>query len=148
MAPAIEAICTDSPQRTEYAREAWVSAVETGNYDLLITAYRGHDSLLESLRRIADVDVLGQVMARAHDHGLAQRWKIPIQRRPYASPVLTPRESEVINLVAAGSSNRDVAETLFISEATVKVHLRHIYERLDVRNRTEAVAKWLARPVE
>ena len=54
---------------------------------------------------------------------------------------LTTREAEVLELVAGGSSNREVAGRLFISEPTVKVHLRHIYEKLGVRNRAEASAR-------
>ena len=53
---------------------------------------------------------------------------------------LTPRELEVLKLVAAGSSNRDIGKVLFLSEATVKSHLVHIYDKLGVRSRTSAVA--------
>ena len=53
---------------------------------------------------------------------------------------LTPRELEVLKLVAAGSSNRDIGKVLFLSEATVKSHLVHIYDKLGVLSRTSAVA--------
>lgn len=53
---------------------------------------------------------------------------------------LTPRELEVLKLVAAGSSNRAIGKVLFLSEATVKSHLVHIYDKLGVRSRTSAVA--------
>ena len=53
---------------------------------------------------------------------------------------LTPRELEVLKLVAAGSSNRDIGKVLFLSEATVKSHLVHIYDKLGARSRTSAVA--------
>ncbi|MBN9645330.1 LuxR C-terminal-related transcriptional regulator [Corynebacterium mendelii] len=53
---------------------------------------------------------------------------------------LTPRELEVLKLVAGGSSNRDIGKKLFLSEATVKSHLVHIYDKLGVRSRTSAVA--------
>lgn len=53
---------------------------------------------------------------------------------------LTPRELEVLKLVASGSSNRDIGKALFLSEATVKSHLVHIYDKLGVRSRTSAVA--------
>ena len=53
---------------------------------------------------------------------------------------LTPRELEVLKLVASGSSNRDIGRTLLLSEATVKSHLVHIYDKLGVRSRTSAVA--------
>lgn len=53
---------------------------------------------------------------------------------------LTPRELEVLELVASGSSNRDIGQSLMLSEATVKSHLVHIYDKLGVRSRTSAVA--------
>jgi len=54
---------------------------------------------------------------------------------------LTAREAEVLNLVAAGRSNRDIGRTLFLSEATVKSHLVHIFAKLGVGSRTAAVAR-------
>jgi DNA-binding NarL/FixJ family response regulator len=54
--------------------------------------------------------------------------------------VLSARELEVLTLVAAGSTNRETAKRLFISEATVKTHLLHIYAKLEVRDRASAVA--------
>jgi DNA-binding NarL/FixJ family response regulator len=54
--------------------------------------------------------------------------------------VLSARELEVLRLVAAGSTNRESAQKLFISEATVKTHLLHIYAKLEVRDRASAVA--------
>lgn len=54
---------------------------------------------------------------------------------------LSQRESEVLALVAAGKSNREIGRELFLSEATVKSHLVHIFAKLDVTSRTAAVAK-------
>jgi ATP/maltotriose-dependent transcriptional regulator MalT len=51
---------------------------------------------------------------------------------------LTPREREVLTLLAQGRTNREIAQDLVISETTAKVHVRHILEKLGVRNRTEA----------
>jgi ATP/maltotriose-dependent transcriptional regulator MalT len=55
--------------------------------------------------------------------------------------ILTRREREVADLMIEGLSNQEIAQQLFISQATVKVHLRHIYEKLGVRNRAGATAK-------
>jgi DNA-binding NarL/FixJ family response regulator len=52
---------------------------------------------------------------------------------------LTPRELEVLGLVAEGRSNGDIARELFIAEATVKTHLLRIFDKLDVADRTRAV---------
>src|SRR6201987_1521123 len=53
---------------------------------------------------------------------------------------LTPREIDVLKHVAGGNRNRDIAERLFISEETVKVHLKHIMEKLGASDRTQAIA--------
>jgi DNA-binding NarL/FixJ family response regulator len=53
---------------------------------------------------------------------------------------LTEREREVLQHVAGGNRNRDIADRLFISEETVKVHVKHIMEKLGASDRTEAVA--------
>jgi len=53
---------------------------------------------------------------------------------------LSKRELEVLNLIAAGTTNREAAARLFISEATVKTHLLHIFTKLDVSDRAAAVA--------
>jgi DNA-binding NarL/FixJ family response regulator len=53
---------------------------------------------------------------------------------------LTPREVEVLNQIAGGNRNRDIAEKLFITEETVKVHIKHIMEKLGASDRTQAVA--------
>jgi DNA-binding NarL/FixJ family response regulator len=61
-------------------------------------------------------------------------------RQKSSGESLTTREAEVLGLVADGCSNRDIAKTLFLSEATVKSHLVHIFTKLQVSSRTAAVA--------
>jgi DNA-binding NarL/FixJ family response regulator len=61
------------------------------------------------------------------------------EREQLPAPVLTVRELEVLRLVARGMSNRDVADQLFISENTVKNHVRNILEKLHLHSRMEAV---------
>lgn len=53
---------------------------------------------------------------------------------------LTGREIEVLREIAAGSRNREIGESLFISEETVKVHIKHIMDKLGAKDRTQAVA--------
>ena len=60
---------------------------------------------------------------------------------------LTARELGVLQHVAGGNRNRDIAEQLFITEETVKVHVKHIMEKLGARDRTEAVAIALRRGI-
>lgn len=56
-----------------------------------------------------------------------------------AAGTLTPREAEVLALLARGMSNREIARTLFVSEATAKFHVANIMRKLDVARRSEAV---------
>ncbi|MDX2968941.1 response regulator transcription factor [Kribbella solani] len=62
-------------------------------------------------------------------------------RTPPAPDILSPRELEVLQAVAAGNTNREIAAHLFISEATVKTHLLNIYAKLTAPDRASAVAK-------
>jgi two-component system NarL family response regulator len=65
--------------------------------------------------------------------------KVAAEREQLPAPVLTARELEVLKLVARGMSNKDVADCLFISENTVKNHVRNILEKLHLHSRMEAV---------
>jgi DNA-binding NarL/FixJ family response regulator len=60
-------------------------------------------------------------------------------RQPLAPPRLTDRELQVLKLVAQGLGNRDIAQQLYISENTVKNHIRNILEKLQLHSRMEAV---------
>ncbi|QYC40051.1 Transcriptional regulatory protein LiaR [Nonomuraea coxensis DSM 45129] len=62
-------------------------------------------------------------------------------RKPVVKAVLTDRELQVLALVADGASNRQAAAKLFISEASIKTHLLHIYDKLGVRDRAAAVGE-------
>jgi DNA-binding NarL/FixJ family response regulator len=63
---------------------------------------------------------------------------------PFSAPPLTPKEREVLRLVSAGRTNAEIAAALFVSGATVKTHLAHIYEKLGVRGRYEALSRAVA----
>jgi DNA-binding NarL/FixJ family response regulator len=58
----------------------------------------------------------------------------------YSDEALTGREVEVLSQIAGGNRNRDIADKLFITEETVKVHIKHIMEKLGASDRTQAVA--------
>ncbi|MEZ4727737.1 MAG: response regulator transcription factor [Caldilineaceae bacterium] len=67
----------------------------------------------------------------------AQRWMMSQAKR---GPTLSAREEEVLDLLARGLPNAEIAAELKVSENTVRFHLKNIYEKLNVTNRTEAVA--------
>ena len=62
-------------------------------------------------------------------------------RRGAAGPALTPREVEILTLLARGLANKDIARQVLVSEATVKSHLSHVYDKLGVDTRAGAVAR-------
>jgi DNA-binding NarL/FixJ family response regulator len=64
--------------------------------------------------------------------------QIPAQPIPPNLAELTPREKEVLKLIATGASNREIAQELYISEGTVKNHVTNILNRLNLRDRTQA----------
>ena len=63
-----------------------------------------------------------------------------VPERPRRDDMLTPREREILQLLADGMSNADAAQRLFISQETVKSHVRHILAKLEADTRTQAVA--------
>jgi len=62
------------------------------------------------------------------------------QKLPAEEADLSPREDEVLRLVARGATNREIADSLYISENTVKTHLRNIMDKLHLANRSQAAA--------
>ncbi len=96
------------------------------------------DDLRKAILRVAEGDgalspeVTGMVL-----RALAQQGEIKAQ------PLLSDRELEVLDCLAAGQTTSQIAANLFISENTVKTHVRHILEKLEASNRTEAVSKGL-----
>lgn len=75
--------------------------------------------------------------------GLAE--EIRIRRDHVDRPVLSQRELEILRLAADGLSNADIAQRLHLSGTTVKTHLAHVYEKLEVSDRAAAVARALRR---
>jgi DNA-binding NarL/FixJ family response regulator len=119
---------------------------------LILTTYETDDSILTAieagasgylLKAAPQDEILAGVRAVARGEvALAPRIAALLVQR-VKSPVvgLSPRETQVLRLVAAGRSNPAIAAELFVGEATVKTHLLHIFEKLDVSDRTRAVTR-------
>ena len=67
--------------------------------------------------------------------------------RPDPAQILSEREAEVLQHMASGAANKEIAESLSISESTVKTHVTNIFQKLDVNHRTEAVTQALQRGI-
>jgi DNA-binding NarL/FixJ family response regulator len=97
------------------------------------------DGLVEAVQRAAagEAVVAPAVLARMMSHFTA-RPPVPASL-PAGFDELSEREREILALVGAGRSNAEIAAELVISMATVKTHIRHVFAKLDVRDRVQAV---------
>ncbi len=112
-------------------------AIEAG-----ATGYLLKDAPREELFRAIRAAAQGEaVLAPGVAARLMDRMRAP------AEEALTAREIEVLSLVAQGTSNKEIARQLHISEATVKTHLVHVYSKLGVADRTAAVTTALQRGI-
>jgi DNA-binding NarL/FixJ family response regulator len=85
-----------------------------------------------------DLDAM-EIAAAVRMVGLGMTMFSPKAEQP--APMLTEREREVLDLIAAGSTNREIAERLYLSPHTVKEHTSALYRKLNARNRAEAVQR-------
>ena len=99
----------------------------------------------ELLQAIRDVVDGGSPMTTHIARKVVQSFQRPLPRPTEATAELSPREREVLDLLAQGFLYKEIAERLGVSYETVHTHIRRIYEKLQVRTRTEAVAKFLKR---
>jgi DNA-binding NarL/FixJ family response regulator len=118
---------------TTYDTDGYVvPAIEAG-----ATGYLLKDSPRDELLRAVRAAAAGQsVLSPSVAGTLMNR-----MRTPTPTGILSPREVEVLQLVAAGNTNRQTAAHLFLSEATVKTHLLNIYAKLNAPDRASAVAE-------
>ena len=127
-----------------------------GTRVLVLTTYETDDHILAAieagaggyLRRAAPQDeILAGIRAvAAGETVLAPSIAAKLVQRVRSdaaapAPSLSPRELQVLRLVASGRSNPEIARTLVIGEATVKTHLVHVFEKLEVNDRTRAVTR-------
>ncbi len=120
---------------------------------LLLTAFADGESIQAALQYGAEgfalktespaqtIEAIRQVaQGRLVFPRTAQRWMSLYRTAANEEPVLSPREFEVLAKLARGLPNAEIAAELVVSENTIRFHLKNIYEKLGVTNRTEAVA--------
>ena len=121
-------------------RQFVVEAVRAGARGYVLKA-RDAEHLIQTVRLVAGGNMVIDpqlVVALAEELSTAKE-------RDRKAETLTAREIEVLQLLAFGHTNRDIAERLYISPDTVKTHLEHIFEKLGASDRTAAVAEALRR---
>jgi DNA-binding NarL/FixJ family response regulator len=123
---------------------AYDETASAGAFDLTVFAYRANPNLLPILAANDERNAeLTDLMSQVGDVRIAKRFGVeaPNSGATLSTPTLTPRERQVYELLAEGKTNREIASTLFITEPTVKVHVRHVFRKLGVRSRTEAAVR-------
>lgn len=135
-----------------------IRALEAAPYVLVLTSYDSDGDILGAVEAGAS----GYLLKDAPPHELVAAVRAAAAGESALAPViasrlldrvrspqvsLSSREIEVLELVAAGKTNAEVARELFVSETTVKSHLAHIYSKLDVTSRTAAVSAARARGI-
>lgn len=113
-----------------------LGAIEAGASGYLLKAAPS-DEIVAGVRAVVGGET---VLAPSIAAALVKRMRQAAEPQP---PALSPRELDVLRLVAAGKSNPQIARELFIGEATVKTHLLHAFEKLGVSDRTQAVLRAL-----
>jgi ATP/maltotriose-dependent transcriptional regulator MalT len=131
----------DARRQRDAVVELVRSAAAAEILDAFVVAYRAAPDLL----RLAAADastrlIVRDLVRRSNDHALARHAGIAVRAtEPRDVPSLTPREREVLGLMLEGLGNAEISRRLYISEKTTKVHVYHIFEKLGVESRVQAV---------
>ncbi len=127
---------------------------------LMVTIYYNNNSIFESLQAGASGYILKNksseevirsiidvVEGGAPMTGPIARRVIEVFRKPtykgLSKDLLTPREKEILHLIASGYANKEIASKIQVEVSTVRTHIEHIYEKMHVHCRTQAAAKYL-----
>jgi DNA-binding NarL/FixJ family response regulator len=123
---------------SERAQERSIEAAFAAGADVFCTKTAEPDDLAAAIRQAFDRSIF---LARSHVGQSAIDLSAPSGLRNGSDVDLTRRELEILQLVAEGYSNSQLARMLWVTEQTVKFHLSNIYRKLEVSNRTEA-SRW------
>ena len=141
---AIACLIMKSSDAADQVRTAYQHTRSAGALDTFVFAYRSDAGVLSVLAADRSLHAeLARILVSANDDQLARsnRIALPRTRKTAGSESLTNREREVYALLAEGRSNREIANSLVISEGTAKVHVRNVLKKLGVRSRTQAAIK-------
>jgi DNA-binding NarL/FixJ family response regulator len=134
---ALTALKTRDHELEALNRRLIEGSFRAGAVDFVVTSYRASPDLLAAfLRSTATAEATAYIVTRADDQELAE--SLGLDTLAVHNPVstLSPREREVYDLLCQGLSNIEIGRRLFISQATAKVHVRHVYDKLGIRSRT------------
>jgi DNA-binding NarL/FixJ family response regulator len=143
---AAEAITFLGKRRgNELPARALQMAIDLDAWDGLVCAMRAAPKLLHALVRDEKARLpLARVLVRSRDVSLLRSAGLRRYTNPVRGNPLSARERDVIELMGQGLTNKEIGETLFISTSTAKVHVEHILQKLRVRTRAQAVARYAA----
>lgn len=137
----LQAVALESQGESQAALDALEKAVILAEPSGFIRTFMDEgESVASLLRRLLPQTAAPQYVAKLLAAFSKRERSAPSADQPLLEP-LTERELEVLGLLAQGHSNQEMADILFITPATVNVHLHHIYGKLDVHNRTQAVVR-------
>ncbi len=157
--PRVVLMDLNMPRCDGVAATRRIRADYPGTQVVVLTTYSDDESIIGALRagalgyltKAATRAEIGRAVQAAAagqavlDPGVQQRLALAAARAPAPAPPdgkgdLTARESQVLRLIAAGKSNREIARALFVSEATVKTHVNRIFAKTGSRDRAHAVS--------
>ncbi len=139
----IAALCHVLMLTSSEEPEVVAAALQAGASGYLVHGAFDPGALARMIRdTLAGGAVLSPQAARAVVSGFRIAAAVPAAQGGDLGADLSEREREVMELIAAGLSNTDIARRLFLSEKTVKNHINRIFPKLDVRTRAEAIARW------
>jgi ATP/maltotriose-dependent transcriptional regulator MalT len=143
LAASARAICAANSNDPSAAQTLANEATTLGVWDPVVCALRASRVLADAFAHEASLRPALELLYRqSRDQALARRAGLR-SRSPHApDELLSPREREVLGLIARGFRNHEISSALFIADSTTKVHVRHILEKLGVRTRAEAVARY------
>jgi LuxR family maltose regulon positive regulatory protein len=143
LAAAARAVVAAQQNEVEAGSEMLQMAEDLGAWDPVVCALRASRELSDALAQVPSARPhLERLYVASNDLGLARRAGFRVRSARGPGELLTPRELEVLGLIARGMRNHEIARALFISQSTAKVHVRHVLEKLGVRTRAEAVARY------